>query len=138
MRRLGGILRRRWEGIRLEDESTLTRPVGHPQQRDVGQGRVRVAAADVAVNPGEPHLPQFLPAGAGLLVPQRRREHCPLLVDGQRLEGALDPGAELSVVEFPLVVDSLHDRIEPARPERRDAKSADRVPHADELNAWLV
>jgi hypothetical protein len=34
--RLGGILRRRWERIRLEDESTLTRPVGHPQQRSVG------------------------------------------------------------------------------------------------------
>jgi hypothetical protein len=29
--RLGGILRRRWEGIRFEDESALTRPVGHPQ-----------------------------------------------------------------------------------------------------------
>jgi hypothetical protein len=39
--RLGGILRRRWEGIRFEDESVLTRPVGHPQMTlrpDCGRG----------------------------------------------------------------------------------------------------
>ena len=54
--RLGGILRRRWEGIRLEDESTLMRPVGHPQQRDLSQRRVGIATADVAVHACEPHL----------------------------------------------------------------------------------
>jgi hypothetical protein len=39
--RLGGILRRRWEGIRFEDESALTCPVGHPQMTlrpDCGRG----------------------------------------------------------------------------------------------------
>ena len=56
MWRLGGILRRRWEGIRLEDESTLTRPVGHPQQRDLSQRRVGIATADDAVHTCEPHL----------------------------------------------------------------------------------
>jgi hypothetical protein len=54
LKRLGGILRRLWEGIRWEDESTLTRPVGHPQQRDLSQRRVGIAAADVTVYACEP------------------------------------------------------------------------------------
>ena len=58
--RLDGILRRRWEGIRLEDESALTRPVGHPQQRDLSQRRVGIATADVGMNAGKPELLQVL------------------------------------------------------------------------------
>lgn len=55
----------RAEGTGQELQAVFPRPVGHPQQGDVGQGRVGVAAADVAVHPGEPHLLQFLAIGAG-------------------------------------------------------------------------
>lgn len=85
MCRLGGILRRRWEGIRLEDESTLTRRVGHPPQRDLSQRRVGIATADVAVHAFEPHLFDVL-AGPRVAGPRDRPERAELLVDGHGLE----------------------------------------------------
>ena len=82
MWRLGGILRRRWEGIRLEDESTLTRPVGHPQQRDLSQRRVGIATADVAVHACEPHLFDVL-VGPWVAGPRGRPERAALLVEAE-------------------------------------------------------
>jgi len=115
--RLGGILRRRWEGIRLEDESTLTRPVGHPQQRDLSQRRVGIATADVAVHACEPHLFDVL-VGLWIAGPRGRPERAALLVDGQGLERRVHPAAQLCVMELPPAVDQVYRM----RPADRDAE----------------
>src|SRR6516164_3941624 len=100
-------------------------PPGQPEQRDVRQRCVGVAAADIAVYPGEPHLLQLLLwillVGAGLLVPQRRLKRLPLLVDGQRVECAMDVRAEIGVVELVAAVEPCHDRLEPGGTQSRDA-----------------
>src|SRR5215475_2761034 len=123
-------------------QAVIRRPFGHPQQRHAGQGGIGVAAADVAVHPGEPHLLQLLlwllVFGAGLLVPQCRLEHCPLLVDSQRTKRTIDPGAELSAVGLRAVIEPLCDRLEPARTEGGDTAGPNGVPHAEEMDSWLV
>jgi hypothetical protein len=102
--RPAGILRRRREGIRLEDESALTRPVGHPQQRDLSQRTVGIATADVAVHAGEPHLFDVL-VGPWVAGPLGGPERAAPLVDGQGALESLppvdaDPPRRSSVVAF--------------------------------------
>lgn len=70
----------------------------HPGQRDIREFLVLVAAADVAVDAGEPALAEarlvawhFLPDGGG--------EGGAAFVEGERLEGVLDAVGEARVVE---------------------------------------
>ena len=101
----------------MEDESTLTRPVGHPQQRDLSQRRVGIATADVAVHACEPHLFDVL-VGPWVAGPRGRPERAALLVDGQGLERRVHPAAHLCVMELPPAIDQV-DRM---RPADRDAE----------------
>src|SRR6185312_7393739 len=61
---------------------TLTRPVGHPQQRDLSQRRVGIATADVAVHACEPHLFDVL-VGPWVAGPRGRPERAALLVEAE-------------------------------------------------------
>ena len=71
-----------------EGESAGSGLVLHPPQRDVGELPLRVAATDVTVHAGEPHLLQLLGRGSvGLLLPDRGLERLPLLVDRDCLVG---------------------------------------------------
>jgi hypothetical protein len=79
------------------------------------------------MSPGEPDLFHELP-GLGSIGPQGRLERRTMLVDGQRMVGALHNPAQLGVVELVLAP------AQPPQPPQRDAESANRVPHADELH----
>ena len=109
----------------------LREALGHPQQRDVGQRAVLVAAADVGVAAGEPDLLDDLARrqrGALLDGPQRRAEGPARLVDGKSVQADIDDGRQLGVVESKQLLDE-------APPDERDAEVADRVPHGHALDA---
>jgi hypothetical protein len=100
---------RRWSGERvgLEDQTAFSSPIHHPQQRNPGQCGILVAAANIAVNPGEPHLLKSLMVRVRRLSPDRRLERGPLLIDRQRLKRRVDTPAQLRVVKLPSTVEEI-------------------------------
>lgn len=95
-----------------------------------------VAAAGIAVHPGEPDLPQLLPrfGRTPLLMPQGRAEGRTFLVDGQRLESGGDPAARLGVMERPAPVEPVNRRPRPRGVGGGDAQGTHGVPHTDETD----
>ena len=111
----------------------------HPQQRDVAQALVRIAAADVRVHAGEPDLLQAVlpdlqvPGHAVLVqfVPEQRQEGIALVVQRQRVPGALDPHVQ-AVVGHAQREDPVVDGARQLR--EGTAVGRDGVPHADEAD----
>ena len=111
----------------------------HPQQRDVAQALVRIAAADIGVHAGEPHLlkPSFLDPLLGdqlflvQLVPEQRVEGVTLVVDREGVARALDVLVQL-VVRHAERKDPVVDRSRDL--SDRSAIRRDRVPDADETD----
>ena len=86
-----------------------------------------IAASDIRVHTGEPHLAQRLGAGgSGLrrLDPEGRRKIGPPLVQGERVKGIFDMRAQRRVVKLVELGENL---VEMAR----DPELSDRVPHTD-------
>ncbi len=121
-------------GVVAEGQPAALRPVDHPQQGDVRQARVGVAASDVAVHPAGPHLLDLLAGGVRGGLPDGRPGRRPLLVDRQCPVGGVDDAARPGVVEAPPPV----DRLGGADPRGRDADRTDRVPDPDEADAGRV
>ena len=112
----------------------------HPQQRDVAQALVRIAAADVRVHAGEPDLLQpallaFRCLGRRCVlvhfVPQQRLERVALVVQRQRVPGALDPHVQAGSRACSAGRSSCRWR---ASSRRTDRRRRDGVPHADEAD----
>lgn len=125
----------RLDEVLIEDEPARGRPVDHPQQRDVGERRLEVAAADVRVDSGEPHLLHNLSNGPGLLLPEGRREWPPTFVDRHGVIGKIHGCAQVDVVERPAVAER---QVDEPHPDLGDAETSDRVPDADEFDPRLV
>src|SRR5690606_25857257 len=85
----------------IDTQTAAAGTVHHPAQRDIADLMVQVAAADIAVHAGKPHLFELLTVRNGLLGPQRGLERTALLVDRQCLESGVDGGAQVGVVELP-------------------------------------
>src|SRR5581483_4750582 len=88
---------REYRGIEAQPAGLRAR--AHPLEPDVGEPRVGVAAADVGVHAREPALLHHLPDRVLLLLPDRRLERAPALVDRERLVREVDIRGELDVVE---------------------------------------
>src|SRR6058998_2594764 len=80
----------------------------------------------------EPYLFEHLPLGLWALLPNGRLERFAVLVDGERLEGIVNPTAKGHIMEFPALIDELQ------QPSDRQTQRAHGVPNPDELGAWLV
>ena len=103
----------------------------HPVERQVGQPAALVAAADVGVHAGKPHLLDALVAAMLGLPPHGRLELHAVLVDGQRMAGVVDDAADVGVVELEAAP------ADPVQPRARDAERAHRVEHAEEAHAHV-
>ena len=97
--------------------------IDHPGQGQVGQPHPQaIAAADIAMDPGEPELPD-LARRRMRLVPEFGREDVAVLVDRQGMTAMGDLRVQDGVVEF----------MPPRQAaDRRQAERPDRVPDADE------
>ena len=96
-----------------------------PRKRYVRQSRIAVAAADIRMHAGKPHLLDGL-AILRRARPQIRLEGSPALVDGERLISVFYIFAKLCIVKA--------DTAPGEAPQKWSggAKRAHRVPHADE------
>ncbi len=101
----------------------------HPSQRDERQVVVRVAAADVRVHAGKPDLLDALGVVRARLVPQHRLEGVALVVDRDRVAGAIDLRRQLLIGEAVRVEDAVDHRRQLVD---RKAHGIDGVPDADE------
>ena len=77
-------------------------PTHHPRQADIRQIRISIPSPDVTVHARKPHLLQIrlLPCR---LLPQRRTERTPILIQRQRLKRVIDDRAQRRVVETVLL-----------------------------------
>ncbi len=111
------------ERPRRQPQAGRRRLLQHPGEGDVGEIPLRVAAADVGVRPGEPHLLDRLVIGLDALVPGEHRKLAALLVDRHRVVGVGDVGIELGVEELLA---------------QEPAQRGDGVPDADEIGLALA
>ena len=88
----------------FEAESCVACFEAHPQKGTIRQTGIDIAAADVAVNAGEPDLLHFLAWGYVLGEPQRWSERVAAFINRKRVVGVLDMAAEGCVVKAELVL----------------------------------
>ena len=113
----------------LEIEAKLHSLTDHPRQRPVGQIRLQVTSADIAVDAWKPDLLCiWMRFDFG---PQGRREGCPQLVYGNGMSGMLDDVSELGVVEFMLI--RIVEQVK-QRHVVRNSECADCVPHPNKMD----
>ena len=130
--------------IRLEFEPASLRLGDHPDEGDVGQRIVGIAAADIGMHAGEPDLADTLvldealccgigqrrsAIGAGGLVPELRVEGGAFLVERQRLAGARDARGQMFARQFKppeIFMNAAGHFVD------RHAVGGNRVPNADE------
>jgi hypothetical protein len=72
---------RRGECIDFEIQAAFACSIHHPEQRNIGQGTILIASADIGVDPREPLLLESLAIGVRRLRPDRRSERASLLID---------------------------------------------------------
>jgi hypothetical protein len=120
-------------------EPGALRLLHHPEERHVAEALVRIAAADIGVHAGEPHLfqPPLLDF-VGLdqlrfvhLVPQQRVERVALVVNREGMPSAQDAFVQL-VVGHAERVDPVVDR--PRDLSDRSTVCGDGIPDADEAD----
>lgn len=114
--------------VRMVDGENRVELRHHPRQREVGEGRVVVASANVAVDAWEPGLFQDfeLVRLNARPVPDGRRVCAPVFVQGERLERVLDVRLDAGVYECKVPARWLWKEA-----DHRDAQSAYRVPDGD-------
>ena len=113
------------EVVGIELEAEMLRLLDHPVQRLVRQSIGRVAAADIAVDPGKPGLLE-VSGPARRACPQIGLEWLAPFVDGKGMIGVLDMGVQPDIMVLVLVlVEELTEKS--GRAERPDG-----VPHANE------
>src|SRR5215207_9871210 len=115
--------------VGLECEPARARLVSHPEKRDLRELGVAVPTPHVAVHTGEPDLLERLVLRVVSLLPDRRPERPPPLVNGDRVVGVEDVAAQRRVVKRPEF--AQHWRTEAVD---RDSQRADGVPDAHEVN----
>ena len=106
-------------------------PRPHPIQGDIGEAGIGVAAAYIAVHPGEPLLFDGL-AGVGQPLPKRRLEVDAFLIDRHGVARVFNDPAQGRIVKRVAAV-AAHCLEDPAR----NAQGAHRIPDAHESDAHL-
>ena len=128
---------------RLEAEAADLRLVHDPDEGNVGEGIIRIAAADIRVNACEPHLAQAFVADMTKSVRARlgQRQAClrpehglkrrAFVIQRQRVTRAIDDRAQLAIGQFErpeLQADAARHFVD------RQAIGGHRVPDADEAD----
>src|SRR5947209_9629890 len=122
------------ELLQLRGQAAPLGFVDHPQQRDVRETTIPVAAAHVGVHARKPYLLQHLIHRVRLLFPQRRGELWPLLVDCDRVIGIVDVRAQSDIVKLPAPIEELEPAYRQPGYSRWDPERAHSIPDADEVN----
>ncbi len=115
--------------VRFEGEPAAFGFTGHPLPGEVAEFALLIAAADIGVHAGEPHL---LQVDAWLGRPQGGLEVLAVFVDGNGVAGVANDAAGGGVVE------QVARGTQGAEERGGYAQRANGVPHADEFDLGLV